>query len=126
MAGERSHPGQVSERHEQERLRRIEHAVGLIQESVGLCQGSLERLEKLMASLDEQLVTLSTNLDAATTKLGGDLDILIAAFKAAGSVTPAQQVLLDAASGIATKLGDLDAKTVAATAVEPPIVPPTL
>lgn len=113
------------EHHEQHQLDRMEHSLGRIEQSVGLQQAAAERMEKLMATLDEQLKTLSDNLDAATTKLGGDLDTLIAAFKAGGPVTPAQQALLDQASGIADKLNDLDAKTVAATAAEPPVTPAT-
>jgi len=127
----RGHDHGHGHHHEQTQLDRIERSVGrqeaAHQRNEKRMIEALERLERLqaaMATLDEQLKTLKDNLDAATTKLGGDLDTLIAAFKATGSITPAQQALLDQASGIADKLNDLDAKTVAATAQEPPIVVP--
>lgn len=107
------------------RLRRIEESVGRIEKSVGLQQAAAERIERKMATLSEQLDTIKADLDAATTKLGGDLDILIADFKSAGNLTPAQQAKLDAFSDVATALKDLDDKTVAAVAVEPPVTPPT-
>lgn len=129
MGHEHHHRPEHGHNDTEHRLRRIEESVGLQQEAWERNEPriieALERLkglEAVMATLDEQLKTLSDNLDAATTKLGGDLDTLIAAFKATGNITPAQQELLDKASAIAGKLGDLDAKTVAATATEPPIV----
>lgn len=109
--------------HEKTQLDRIEAELRIIRHSVGATQGGAEEILRQMATMTEQLETLKGNLDAATTKLGGDIDALIEAFKAAGTVTPGQQAALDALGTVADKLNELDATTVAATAKEPPIEP---
>ena len=117
--------------HEQSQLDRIERSVGRTEASTGRNEGRimemlarLEGIERTMADLSTQLDEVKANLDAATTKLGTDLDILIAAFKAApGTLTPEQQAKLDLIAGVATTLKDMDDKTVAAVSVEPPVDP---
>jgi hypothetical protein len=77
-----------------------------------------------MADLSTQLTDIKSSLEAGTTKLGNDLDILIAAFKAApGTITPEQQQLLDGIGGVAGTLKSADDKILAAVATEPPVDP---
>lgn len=106
-------------------LKGIMATLAILRTSAGATQGGAEEILRQMATLTEQLETLKTDFDEGTTKLGGDVRILIDAFKAGGPVTPAQQAALDGLRGISTKLNDLDAETVAAVATEPPVTPPT-
>lgn len=117
--------------HKETQLDRIEHSVGDTEASTGRNEGRImemqsrmEGLENTMADMTTQLTDLKTTLVDGTTKLGTDLDILLAAFKAApGTVTPEQQALLDGIAGIGATLKAADEKILAAVATEPPVDP---
>ncbi len=117
--------------HEPTQMDRIEKSQGRVEKSQGRDEGRtmealarLKELEQDMADLSTQLTDIKTTLVDGTTKLGTDLDILIAAFKAApGTISPEQQLLLDGVLGIGATLKAADEKILAAVAVEPPIDP---